>query len=199
LRSSTGEYCDPQLLAWSKSVIWATNMSCSNCWLGVQALQLGNPLGYNIEMASDFAALTASCTASSYTYASPTVYALNATATDSVAPNFTNPPSCIGSFTLKAGDDCHSVAKNLSVSSYNMLNANGLDIYCQTFEAVANRNLSLCSPPTCKTHTWDRFDTCSDVASQYNVSLTHFLAWNPNFNSICRNAIIWAGFQVCVS
>jgi hypothetical protein len=179
--------------------IWTTNQSCSNCYLGVQALQLSDPIGYDDDMASDFSALTASCTASGYAYASPTVYAINATATDSAGSQFTAPPSCTGSYTLQSDDDCNSVAKSLGVSTYNMLYANGLDIYCQNFDAAINSSTTLCSPPTCKTYTWGAHDTCNDVSSQYGISVTHFLAWNPNFNSLCRNAIIWAGYQVCVS
>ncbi|KAI0907579.1 hypothetical protein F4823DRAFT_602322 [Ustulina deusta] len=197
--SSTGEYCDPQFLAWSNESTLTSNQSCSNCWLGVQALKLGNPIGYDEGLSSDFTALTASCNASGYTYSIPPAYGTSATATSPGTPEFTNPPTCTGSYTPQPSDNCHSVAKAMGVSTYSMLYANGLDIYCQNFNVAINSSASLCAPPTCKTYTWGPFDTCSGVASQHGISFAHFLAWNPNFNSICRNAINFVGYQVCVS
>ncbi|XDG02515.1 hypothetical protein ABKA04_002130 [Annulohypoxylon sp. FPYF3050] len=182
--SSTSEYCDPQFLTWTNESVLTSNQSCSNCWLGVQALELGNPIGYDEGLASDFAVLTASCSASGYTYSTPTSYGINATAT-TPGTQFTTPPTC--------------TAKAMRVSTYSLLYSNGLDIYCQNFDAAINSSASLCTPPTCKIYTWGPYDTCSDVASQHDISLAHFLAWNPNFNSICRNAINFVGYQVCVS
>lgn len=176
-----------------------TNQICSKCWLGVQALQLGNPIGYDESMASDFTALTASCNATGYTYGTPPAYGTNVTATTSGTPQFTKPATCTGSYIPTPSDDCNSVAKAMGVSTYSMLYANGLDVYCQNFDTAINSSTSLCTPPTCKTYTWGPYDTCSGVATQYGISLAHFLAWNPNFNSICRNAITFVGFNVCVS
>ncbi|KAB5578705.1 hypothetical protein GE09DRAFT_1090733 [Coniochaeta sp. 2T2.1] len=197
--SSTGQYCDPQFLAWSNESTLTSNQTCSKCWLGVQALQLGNPIGYDEGMASDFTSLTSSCSASGYSYTVPPIYGTNATTTSPGAPGFTNPATCTGSYILKPSDDCNSVAKAMGVSTFSMLYANGLDIYCQNFDTAINRSASLCTPPTCKTYTWGQFDTCSAVATQNGISLSHFLAWNPNFDSICRNAINFVGYQVCVS
>lgn len=167
----------------------------------MQALQFGDPLGYDSGMARDFAELKASCSAGSgsYTYASPTAYAINATATDDSTPKFTPPSTCTGSYVPKSGDDCNSVAKKMGTSTFSMVIANGLDLYCQNFGATINRSLSLCTPPRCETYTWKNFDTCNDVSRQHGISVAHFLSWNPNFDSICRNRINFVGFQVCVS
>ncbi|KAK3369408.1 hypothetical protein B0T24DRAFT_707942 [Lasiosphaeria ovina] len=196
---STGQYCDPQFLAWSNESTLTSNQTCSECWLGVQALQLGDPIGYDEGMASDFASLTSSCSASGYSYTVPPIYGTNATTTSPGAPGFTSPATCTGSYILKPSDDCNSVAKAMGVSTFSMLYANGLDIYCQNFDTAINTSASLCTPPACKTYTWGQFDTCSAVATQYGISLPRFLAWNPNFDSICRNAINFVGYQVCVS
>ncbi|KAK7962858.1 uncharacterized protein PG986_003683 [Apiospora aurea] len=170
--SATGEYCDPQFLAWSNASVLTRNQSCSSCWLGVQAFELGNPFGYDEGMASDFTELTSSCSASGYTYSVPPAYGTNATVTSPDTPRFTKPPTCTGSYTPRPSDDCNSVAKAMGVSTYSMLHANGLDIYCQNFDAAIKTSTSLCTPPT---------------------------SWNPNFDSICRNAINFVRFQVCVS
>ncbi|KAK7915205.1 hypothetical protein PG985_012908, partial [Apiospora marii] len=192
----TGDYCDPQFLLWSNESILTRNQSCSDCWLGVQAFELGNPFGYDEGMASDFAALTASCSASGYTYSIPPAYGTSATTTSPDTPRFTRPPTCTGSYTPQLGENCSSVAKAMSVSTYSMLFANGLDIHCQNFDTAINTSTSLCTPPTCKTYTWGPFDTCTGVASQHGIKLVHFLSWNPNFDPLCRNAINFVKYQV---
>lgn len=80
--SNTSQYCDPQLLAWSAQRCLNSSQSCLDCWLGVQALQLSNPLGYDSGLATNFASLTSSCNATSgYAFTSPTVCAFNSAAT----------------------------------------------------------------------------------------------------------------------
>ncbi|KAJ5606683.1 hypothetical protein N7510_009464 [Penicillium lagena] len=59
----------------------AERAQCSDCWLGGLALQLASPFGYDDVLASNFASLTYSCNVTAYTYATPTQYAVNATAT----------------------------------------------------------------------------------------------------------------------
>jgi hypothetical protein len=66
---------------------------------------------------------------------------------------------------LQPGDDCNSVAKSMGVSTYSMLYSNGLNIYCQNFDAAVSKGAKLCIPPICKLYKWDSFDTCNDVAS----------------------------------
>lgn len=89
--SSTGLYCDPQLLSWSNSSFGASQ-SCSDCWLGGLALKLSSPLGYDGDLGSNFASLTSLCSASQYSFATPTRYALNATDTGVPTPTSVAPP-----------------------------------------------------------------------------------------------------------
>jgi hypothetical protein len=197
--SNTGQYCDPQLLEWSAQGYLNSTQSCSDCWLGVQALQLNNPLGYDDGLASNFAALTSSCNATSgYAFTSPTAYALNSTATTVPASvTATPPPMCTGSYTVQPTDNCNSVAQSLNISTYNLLYDNNLDLYCQNFAAAVNT--SLCIPPTCNLYTWQAIDTCASVVSSYpGMTIPQFLAWNPNFNNLCQNSGSFQGYQVCV-
>ncbi|KAJ5495517.1 hypothetical protein N7539_000633 [Penicillium diatomitis] len=39
-------------------------------------------------------------------------------------------------------------------------------------------------------------DSCSAIESQYDISLTEFLAWNPSLNSDCTNLLV--GYYYCV-
>ncbi|KAJ5094856.1 hypothetical protein N7456_010717 [Penicillium angulare] len=40
-------------------------------------------------------------------------------------------------------------------------------------------------------------DSCSAIESQYGISLTEFLAWNPSLNSDCTNLLV--GYYYCVN
>lgn len=197
--SSTGEYCDPLIASWSNQTMNTTEQ-CSDCWLGGLALQLGNPLGYDASLATNYASLVASCNATAYSYTTPTQYAINATVaatTATTAVTTTASSDCTGSYTVQATDDCNSVAQALNVSTYSLLYSNGLDIYCQNFAAAVNA--TLCIPPQCDTYIWQLTDDCdSVVASLANVTVPQFLAWNPNFNALCRNAVNFIDYAVCI-
>jgi hypothetical protein len=164
----------------------------------VQAIQLGNPLGYDTDLASNLALLTSSCSANGYGFTSPTAYALNATATTVPATvTATHPPTCTCSYTVQATDDCNSVAKALNVSTYNLLYENNLDLYCQNFAAAVGT--TLCIPAQCDTYTWQALDSCDSVVSNFTgMTVPQFLAWNPNFNSLCQNSLNYVGYEVCV-
>ncbi|KAL5360255.1 hypothetical protein BJX96DRAFT_184441 [Aspergillus floccosus] len=101
-------------------------------------------------------------------------------------------------YPVQSTDDCNSVALSLNVSTYNLLYANGLDLYCQNFAAAVDS--TLCIPPQCKTYIWQASDTCDSVArSITGVTVPQFLSWNPNFNSLCQNTPNFVGYVVCVS
>lgn len=171
---------------------------CSDCWLGGLALKLSNPLGYDTDVESSFTSLTSACNAAGYSYTSPAPYAFNATETTVPATVTATPvPSCTGSYTVQPTDDCNSVAKSLNVSTYSLLSANNLDLYCVNFASAVGNNL--CIPSNCTTHTWQALDTCEDVvAGLQGITLAQFLAWNPNFNSLCLNSINFVGYEVCI-
>ncbi|KAK3679998.1 hypothetical protein LTR78_000375 [Recurvomyces mirabilis] len=174
-----------------------STQACSDCWLGAQALQLGNPLGYDQGQADNFASLTSSCSSNQYSYATPTAYALNATDTaPSASP--TSAPGCTGSYYVQATDTCFDLSQYLNVSTYNLLVYNGWDMYCRNFNASVGT--SFCSPPTCNTYTWQVGDTCNAVVlANPSITLTQFMSWNPNFDPLCQNAGNFVGYEVCLS
>ena len=199
-RSKTGAYCDPQFATWQAQGYLNVTQSCSDCWLGVQQLQLGSPFGYDPGLASSFSSLTSACNASKYTYTTPTAYGLNASAATvpaSSSATATPPPGCTGSYAVQLADTCESVSQELNVSTYNLLYENSLDLYCRNFNASVGTDL--CSPPTCETYTWQAADTCASVALAFPpMSVPQFLAWNPNFNPLCQNGGNFIGYEVCV-
>lgn len=106
-------------------------------------------------------------------------------------------PSCTGAYTVKVTDDCNSVALALNVSTYSLQYSNGLDLYCENFAAAVNS--SLCIPPQGDTYIWQLTDNCIGVVSSLaNVTIPQFLAWNPNFNSLCQNVVNYVGYVVCI-
>lgn len=155
-------------------------------------------LGFDDSLATNYAALVSSCNATGYSYTTPTQYAFNATATATpTRATATAAPSCAGAYTVKVTDDCNSLALALNVSTYSLLYSNGLDLYCQDFAASVNS--SLCIPPQCDTYVWQLTDNCNSVVSGLaNVTVPQFLAWKPNFNSLCQNAVNYVGYVVCI-
>ncbi|KAL4749618.1 hypothetical protein BDW72DRAFT_194649 [Aspergillus terricola var. indicus] len=152
---------------------------------------------------SNFDSLTSSCRATGYSYTVSTTYALNSTtsitsATATSTTSDTPAQTCVGYYTVQSDDDCNSVAKAHSVSTYSLMKANNLDLYCQNFASVVAT--TLCIPPPCDTYTWHAWDDCNSVAANYSgVTLPQFLAWNPMFNALCLNAPIFDGYEICVS
>ncbi|RAH57731.1 LysM domain protein [Aspergillus piperis CBS 112811] len=105
--------------------------------------------------------------------------------------NIAYPPTFIS-------DDCNSVALDFSVSTYSLLYMNNLDLYCQNW-ADTVINSTICIPPTCDTYVWQMQDTCDNVVSRLaNVTVPQFLAWNPNFNTLCQNGVNYIGYVVCI-
>lgn len=180
----------------------SVNSSCSECWLGVLAVQLNNPLGYDEGLEANFNSLTSSCNATGYIITSPTAYAINATVmatatATSVTATTTVTQTCVATYTVQQDDDCNSVAKSLGISTYYLLEANNLDLYCQTFAGQVNQ--TLCVPSQCTTYTWQASDTCDGVVGRLNnVTLPQFFSWNPNFNSLCLNSPFFIGYEVCL-
>ncbi|KAJ6107455.1 hypothetical protein N7523_008778 [Penicillium sp. IBT 18751x] len=130
-------------------------------------------------MEDNFKSLTSSCSATGYSVTSPTAYALSTTAT-------------------ATENNCNSVAKSLGVSTYYLLQANNLDLYCQNFTAKVNQTLYV--PAQCTTYTWQADDTCDSVVGGLaNVTLPQFFSWNPNINSLCLNAPFFIRYKVCLS
>lgn len=199
--SSNGNLCDPQILSWQAAAGGSLNDSsaCSACYLQSQRNSLNGPLGYDADAAARYASLTSICNATSgYAVTSPTTYAYNATATTQPATTTrAAPPQCSGGYTVQASDTCNSVARSMGVSTYNLLQYNGLDIYCRNFNASVGQ--SLCQPPQCPLYAWQALDTCASVVRPLsNVTIPQFLAWNPNFNSLCQNSLSFVGYWVCL-
>ncbi|KOC07375.1 hypothetical protein AFLA70_31g004611 [Aspergillus flavus AF70] len=206
--SSSGKYCDLILGEWRNQTN-ATNddsaaHDCSDCILGPFKIQLESPIGYDDEWAEDFTSLTSSCGATGYTYVAPTGYALNSsitssgtatsTGTGSDAATPTSTHTCATTYTVQANDTCHSIAKKHSVSTYNLMVANGITIFCSNLAAPGG---SICIPESCNSTTLLAGNSCAQMMSDWNVSMAQILAWNPIISSLCDNFHLFYGWEIC--
>lgn len=177
----------------------ATAKPCSDCSIGQLQIRLGSPFGYDKDLAAGFSKLTSSCGAEGYTFATPTTYAMNGTATMSL-DNITAPSNtlaaCFGNYTRLANDTCESIAGASNVSSFALRYINGIDAACSNLPAIG---AALCLPQTCRLHEWRSQEDCRAVAVLNNITVSQLRAWNGNINSLCNNLNALTDTYVCVS
>lgn len=102
---------------------------------------------------------------------------------------------CSGqTYTIKDGDDCHSISTSQGIATSWLLLDNGLAAFCSDFPTSGN----LCLVNTCNVYTLQQNDTCDSVASKNNITTTQLLAWNPAINTGCNNLNKTVGYQICV-
>ncbi|KAK3295595.1 LysM domain-containing protein [Chaetomium fimeti] len=190
---ATGEYCDTIIAPWmDQTEPYTKAQNCSECRVAIQAKQLASPFGFDEEAASDFAFTTSSCSASTYSFARPTQYALNST---------TQPPSkptCTANRTyiIQAGDSCNGIAEARGVATEALINLNGLDLGCC---GIPPTNTTICLPPPCRIRELGLSDTCESITAAENITISQLLAWNPVLSPGCGNLIRWRGRFICVS
>jgi hypothetical protein len=173
----------------SSSANWTSEQNCSHCQLGIRQLQLSSPFGYSEEAASKFSSLTASCTAADYTYATPAPYALNATKIES--PTLT---PCARPYIVQEKDSCVSISVAMNVSTYGIIEMNGLDIECKLLPPAGS---FICLPETCDTYRLDMYERCESIAADAEITPQQLLACNPMVVDFCSDFYGW-GWNVCV-
>lgn len=172
----------------NSSAKWTSEQNCSHCQLGIRQLQLSSPFGYWEKGASQFSSLTASCTATGYTYATPAPYALDATKLPARKP-------CAHSYTVQEEDTCISISVDMNVSTYGIIRANGIDINCNFLPAAGS---VICLPETCDTYQLDMYDRCEDILAAAGITQQQFLEWNPMIKDSCTRLYGWYGWNLCV-
>lgn len=185
--STTNEFCD-LVLAAAEASNNTDEYLCSDCLLGTWKSQLESPFGYEKSYEDDFASITSRCGANGYSFATPTVYALNATASTSAEP------TCSNSVLVASGDSCASVARNNGVSTQGLRAQNGLSKDC-TLPVIGT---TLCLPETCDLYLLRRGDDCDAIATQHSTSVSRLVAWNPMLNIECTNLNEWEDDYICV-
>ncbi|CZR70102.1 uncharacterized protein PAC_20003 [Phialocephala subalpina] len=198
---TSGEFCDTLLIDWLNQDALTTAQNCSDCMLGAAETQLNSPFGYDDDFASDFELLISNCSATGYSYTSPAAYTLTAASTSSgtgtVTSTTATATSCAIPYTVQSGDSCNSIALAYNVSTFSIINPNGLDSACDNLEA----GVTICLASPCTLYDVQPYDTCNSIilSQNPNITATQFLAWNPNINALCRNLYQFQGTYICVS
>ncbi len=192
---NTKQFCDDVFFSWLNQSTLGTSQIRSDCMLGIEQIQLNSPFGYDAQLAQDFKSLTSSGGAAGYSFASPTAYALNSSATAPTATP-TSAAFCSSPHTVQPGDGCDTIASAQNVSTYAVISAGHLDPACDNLIP----GTSLCLPGHCTLHRVQETDTCASIVSTQSSGMTgtNLLAWNPNINSLCGNLYDLAGTQICV-
>jgi LysM repeat protein len=193
--STTGQFCDLILAEWRNQSKEADK--CSDCILGPIGIGLQSPLEYNSEDAAEFSSLTKECGAKGYEFKTPTPYAATSTRNPSQGTGAPTPASCNGrKYVVKQNDTCQSIAFAQKVSTYALMQDNGIDVYCS---GLPEPGRTLCLPKNeCKPYILNPGDTCEGLAAAANATVEQILRWNPIFNLYCTNADGWYGYVVCL-
>ncbi|KEY74070.1 hypothetical protein S7711_02659 [Stachybotrys chartarum IBT 7711] len=194
--SDTGTFCDLLVAEWRNETNATDSNDCHDCMLEPWRIQLESPLGYDDEFAEDFSSVTESCGASGYSYSTPTAYGTPVSPTNSETSTSTAEPTpCATPYTVGEGDTCETIAAAHNVSSFGLIDRNGLDIFCHLPDAGGE----ICLPAQCRTHFLLINDNCRTLSRQYNVTRVQLVSWNSNFDPQCLFIERWRYTTVCVS
>ncbi|KAI3331384.1 hypothetical protein F4824DRAFT_294880 [Ustulina deusta] len=167
--------------------------ACDLCLIKNLKFQAESPYydGPDLWSSSIYESKTSSCqvTGMDLTSMPLTLYTPTSTAD---TPN----PTCSGKpYTLKPGDDCHSVSLSQGISTSWLLQDNALNSHCVDFPTSG----ALCLKNTCKVYTVQANDTCDSISVAQNITVPQLKAWNPNINAGCYNIEFMIGDQLCVA
>jgi LysM repeat protein len=193
--SVSGDFCAPQFDTWANGN--ASDLGCSECVLGTYQLQLSNALGYDDELAGNFSSLASSCHATNYPITSPPSNSLSRTTTVSATTYPAVPEkSCYGTYTIRPGDDCHTISNSQKVSTNNLLYLNNLQGGCANFPGPGQ---TLCMPRSCDVHTVQANDTCRKITNSGSFTASQLISWNIDISRGCDNLDQLVGMEVCIS
>ncbi|KAJ6093873.1 hypothetical protein N7467_002718 [Penicillium canescens] len=164
---------------------------CDSCGLQMFRTELSNSYFYNDDLAEQYSSLTSTCGSSNMELPTPTVVAISSPSAASATPTACTVRSAV----IQTGDNCDTFAAKHNISTWDLLSGNGLEMSCADFPTSG----SLCITGECQTHLVDTDDTCVSLASQFGITITQFITWNPVLNSMCTNLNVLVGHVVCVS
>jgi hypothetical protein len=199
--SVSGQFCDTIFLSWLNTGARTAAQNCSDCVLGGMQTDLNSPFGFDLDYEQDFASRTSSCNKFTYSYTTPAPYKVSSSTTLPLSGSATvtaaDPgPSCRANHVVDISDTCYSIALQHGVSSYSVVQLNGLFPGCSNLREAD----TLCIGVACTTYQVDPSDTCGSILQSLGgaVTATQFLAWNPNIDPLCGNLHDTAGMVVCI-
>ncbi|KAK1749925.1 pectate lyase superfamily protein-domain-containing protein [Echria macrotheca] len=184
---STGKYCNDIIAAFPASQgvdNIPKDQLCSDCYLGrLQMMQASRYSAYGTDVffqkALGLAVKTCGLKNQPTTTQPPVI-----------PPTSSPKPYCVTNkfYTIKAGDNCTTIALANSVSSADLFNANnmnGVSSNMSTCTNLAPPGSTLCLPMTCKTYRLQAADDCDTASWRANVS--DIRAYNTFIDAACSN------------
>lgn len=114
---------------------------------------------------------------------------------DRTAPA-TATPTCTGStYVVAVGDTCSSIASANSLALDRFLSENSIDYNCNSLQA----GQLVCLGAECALHSVAVNETCADILSGMNFTLTELISWNPTIHKSCDNIGSMTGRTICIS
>ncbi|OBT52616.1 hypothetical protein VE04_06030 [Pseudogymnoascus sp. 24MN13] len=155
---------------------------CDLCFIKNLRLQAGSPYydGPALADSSVYESKTSSCSITGMPLTTTDLPWYTVTTTTTAPPTST----CAGSaYTIQSGDTCHTISKTQGISTAWLLMDNNLQAFCNEFPTSG----ILCLVNKCPVYTVLAIDTCSSIATTYNVTEPQLKAWNPIINAGCYN------------
>ncbi|OBT95526.2 hypothetical protein VE01_05175 [Pseudogymnoascus verrucosus] len=166
---------------------------CDLCFIKNLRLQAGSPYydGPALADSSVYESKTSSCSITGMPLTTTDLLWYTVTTTTTAPPTST----CAGSaYTIQSGDTCHTISKTQGISTAWLLMDNNLQAFCNEFPTSG----TLCLANKCPVYTVLATDTCSSIATAYNVTEPQLKAWNPVINAGCYNMNKLVGTELCV-
>ncbi|TFK91429.1 carbohydrate-binding module family 50 protein [Polyporus arcularius HHB13444] len=179
---------------------------CQNCTLDALNVQMSSPFGWDASFVSDWMTVQSTCGKSfnntilaGLLFNSDSPSATNGTSYNVTASPTLTPASadsCVyGTYTVKSGDTCTSIASANSLSYDQLIAINGLDMPCTKLPAAGGK---ICLSGSCPLYTVKSSDTCVGIYQANGILWSQLLAWNPQINSYCTNIDTQVGKGICV-
>ncbi|KAI0350482.1 hypothetical protein OH77DRAFT_1069072 [Trametes cingulata] len=179
---------------------------CQNCTLDTLNVQMSSAFGWDASFVPDWMTVQSTCGVTfnntvpagllfdSDDPAATNATSYNVTAAPTLAPASTD--NCVfGTYTIKAGDTCQSIASANSLSYDQLIAVNGLDMPCTKLPAAGGK---ICLSGSCPLYTVQANDTCVGIYMANKISWSQLLAWNPQINSYCTNIDTQVGKGICI-
>jgi hypothetical protein len=140
-------------------------------------------------MQEEFDAVKAICSQATYLYTSPAPYSVSTVTTPLPTVDGTVAPTptavCASTYVVQPGDLCNGIATAQSVSTFSIMNLNGIDLACSNLQAGAN----LCLDKPCVLYLVQPLDNWDTILSHLDsaVTLNQLVTWNPHLNYLGGN------------
>ncbi|KAJ7636747.1 hypothetical protein FB45DRAFT_907241 [Roridomyces roridus] len=199
--STSGSYCLDVLKGFNASAgISSLPMAelCSNCVFGTMNVTLLSPVLYSMATENLYDVSAATCGLPKFNpslITSPIVSPGTPSGSNSTSTVSAQCAMLGRNVTVSTASTCAAVAKQFSVSLYDVSSSNSLP---QTTCNVPAGS-PLCLPQACTTYTVATNDTCASIAAAANITTVQLGLYNVNFGSACQYLPQLVGNLVCVS